>query len=88
MEKITYYWLYKVTIVTWRDLVNTKEEVIGVVAAKNLIKAVKKIESYYGDDILEINHIKPISEDVLELNIEKACYKNLSDCTFSFQTIY
>lgn len=51
------------TVKIWDDL-NKKEEIChGITFADNYTKAMKKIEKYYGDDIMEVLYIALLEEE-------------------------
>ena len=59
-----WYWEYQLKI--W-DEIDSKEEIrSGVVAADTITEAMKEIEDYYGDEIMEVQMLKAITDGVLE----------------------
>lgn len=57
-----WYWEYQVKI--WAD---DKEEIrSGLVTGKTFSKAIKKIEKYYADELMEIQMFKAITDDLFE----------------------
>ena len=61
-----WYWEYQLKI--WDEYnYEEGEEVIhcGVVAADSMTEAMKQIENYYGDDIIELQMLKPIVEGMV-----------------------
>lgn len=49
------------------DEIDSKEEIrSGVVAADTITEAMKEIEDYYGDEIMEVQMLKAITDGVFE----------------------
>ena len=64
MANVVWYWEYQLKI--WDD-VDDKEEIrSGVVAADTITEAMKEIEDYYGDEIMEVQMLKAITDGVFE----------------------
>lgn len=64
MTNEVWYWEYQLKI--WDD-VDDKEEIrSGVVAADTMTEAMKRIEDYYGDEIMEVQMLKAITDGVFE----------------------
>ena len=64
MTNEVWYWEYQLKI--WDD-VDDKEEIrSGVVAADIITEAMKEIEDYYGDEIMEVQMLKAITDGVFE----------------------
>ena len=64
MTNKVWYWEYQLKI--WDD-VDDKEEIrSGVVAADTITEAMKEIEDYYGDEIMEVQMLKAITDGVFE----------------------
>ena len=64
MTNEVWYWEYQLKI--W-DNVDDKEEIrSGVVAADTITEAMKEIEDYYGDEIMEVQMLKAITDGVFE----------------------
>ena len=64
MTNEVWYWEYQLKI--WDD-VDDKEEIrSGVVAADTITEAMKEIEDYYGDEIMEVQILKAIADGVFE----------------------
>lgn len=64
MTNEVWYWEYQLKI--WDD-VDDKEEIrSGVVAADTFTEAMKEIEDYYGDEIVEVQMLKAITDGVFE----------------------
>lgn len=64
MANAVWYWEYQLK--TW-DEIDSKEEIrSGVVAADTITEAMKKIEDYYGDEIMEVQMLKAITDGVFE----------------------
>ena len=59
-----WYWEYQLKI--W-DEIDSKEEIrSGVVAADTITEAMKEIGDYYGDEIMEVQMLKAITDGVFE----------------------
>ena len=64
MANVVWYWEYQLKI--WNEI-DSKEEIrSGVVAADTITEAMKEIEDYYGDEIMEVQMLKAITDGVLE----------------------
>lgn len=64
MTNEVWYWEYQLKIC---DDVDDKEEIrSGVVAADTITEAMKEIEDYYGDEIMEVQMLKAITDGVFE----------------------
>lgn len=64
MENAVWYWEYQLKI--WNEI-DSKEEIrSGVVAADTITEAIKEIEDYYGDEIMEVQMLKAITDGVFE----------------------
>lgn len=64
MANVVWYWEYQLKI--W-DETDDKEEIrSGVVAADTITEAMKEIEDYYGDEIMEVQMLKAITDGVFE----------------------
>lgn len=59
-------WYYEYIIKVW-DEIDKKEEIrSGVVVADTITEAMKEIEDYYGDEIMEVQMLKAITDGVFE----------------------
>ena len=59
-----WYWEYQLKI--WNEI-DSKEEIrSGVVAADTITEAMKEIGDYYGDEIMEVQMLKAITDGVFE----------------------
>ena len=64
MTNEVWYWEYQLKV--WNDI-DSKEEIrSGVVAADTITEAMKEIEDYYGDEIMEVQMLKAITDGVFE----------------------
>lgn len=64
MANAVWYWEYQLKI--W-DEIDSKEEIrSGVVTADTITEAMKEIEDYYGDEIMEVQMLKAITDGVFE----------------------
>lgn len=64
MTNVVWYWEYQLKI--W-DEIDSKEEIrSGVVVADTITEAIKEIEDYYGDEIMEVQMLKAITDGVFE----------------------
>lgn len=64
MANVVWYWEYQLKI--W-DEIDSKEEIrSGVVVADTITEAMKEIEDYYGDEIMEVQMLKAITDGVFE----------------------
>jgi hypothetical protein len=67
MANVVWYWEYQLKI--W-DEIDSKEEIrSGVVAADTITEAMKEIEDYYGDEIMEVQMLKAITDGVFEFQL-------------------
>ena len=64
MANAVWYWEYQLKI--WDEIDNKKEIRSGVVAADTITEAMKEIEDYYGDEIMEVQMLKAITDGVFE----------------------
>ena len=66
-EKSIWYWEYIIKV--W-DMDEEKEDSrAGVVAAYTMTEAMKSIEDYYGDEILEVHMLKAITDIVMDFDL-------------------
>ena len=64
MANAVWYWEYQLKF--WNEI-DSKEEIrSGVVAADTITEAMKEIEDYYGDEIMEVQMLKAITDGVFE----------------------
>ena len=64
MASAVWYWEYQLKF--WNEI-DSKEEIrSGVVAADTITEAMKEIEDYYGDEIMEVQMLKAITDGVFE----------------------
>ena len=64
MTNKVWYWEYQLKV--WNEI-DSKEEIhSGVVAADTITEAMKEIEDYYGDEIMEVQMLKAITDGVFE----------------------
>ena len=64
MANAVWYWEYQLKI--WNEI-DSKEEIrSGVVAADTITEAMKEIGDYYGDEIMEVQMLKAITDGVFE----------------------
>ena len=76
MANVVWYWEYRLKI--W-DEIDSKEEIrSGVVAAGTITEAMKEIEDYYGDEIMEVQMLKAITDGVFEFQ----CVMEYTDFDF------
>lgn len=64
MANAVWYWEYQLKI--WDEIDSKKEIRSGVVAADTITEAMKEIEDYYGDEIMEVQMLKAITDGVFE----------------------
>lgn len=64
MANVVWYWEYQLKI--WDEIDNKEEIRSGVVAADTITEAMKEIEDYYGDEIIEVQMLKAITDGVFE----------------------
>ena len=64
MANVVWYWEYQLKI--WDETDDKKEIRSGVVAADTITEAMKEIEDYYGDEIMEVQMLKAITDGVFE----------------------
>lgn len=61
-----WYWEYIIKI--WDSIDRREEERSGVVTAENMTEAMEVIESYYGDEIMNVITLKAITDVVFDFN--------------------
>ncbi len=64
MTNEVWYWEYQLKI--WDEIDEKEEMRSGVVAANTITEAMKEIEDYYGDEIMEVQMLKAITDGVFE----------------------
>ena len=64
MTNEVWYWEYQLKI--WNEIDEKEEKRSGVVAADTITEAMKEIEDYYGDEIMEVQMLKAITDGVFE----------------------
>ena len=64
MTNEVWYWEYQLKI--WDEIDEKEEKRSGVVAADTITEAMKEIEDYYGDEIMEVQMLKAITDGVFE----------------------
>lgn len=64
MANEVWYWEYQLKI--WDEIDEKEEKRSGVVAADTITEAMKEIEDYYGDEIMEVQMLKAITDGVFE----------------------
>lgn len=64
MTNEVWYWEYQLKI--WNEIDEKEEIRSGVVAADTITEAMKEIEDYYGDEIMEVQMLKAITDGVFE----------------------
>lgn len=64
MTNEVWYWEYQLKI--WDDIDEKEEMRSGIVAADTITEAMKEIEDYYGDEIMEVQMLKAITDGVFE----------------------
>lgn len=64
MTSEVWYWEYQLKI--WNEIDEKEEKRSGVVAADTITEAMKEIEDYYGDEIMEVQMLKAITDGVFE----------------------
>lgn len=59
-----WYWEYQLKV--W-DEIDSKEEIrCGVVTGEKITDAMKELDDYYGDEIMEVQMLKAITDGVFE----------------------
>lgn len=64
MTNEVWYWEYRLKI--WDEIDEKEEMRSGIVAADTITEAMKEIEDYYGDEIMEVQMLKAITDGVFE----------------------
>ena len=64
MANAVWYWEYQLKI--WDEIDEKEEMRSGVVTADTITEAMKEIEDYYGDEIMEVQMLKAITDGVFE----------------------
>ena len=65
MTSEVWYWEYQLKI--WNEIDEKEEMRSGVVAANTITEAMKEIEDYYGNEIMEVQMLKAITDGVFEV---------------------
>lgn len=68
MTKITLCWVYEVVI--WDSVDSVEDKTSGTIYAGNYLEAVRMIYSLYGNSIIAIETLYPISETSLDVETE------------------
>lgn len=71
MADTVWYWEYQLKI--WDETDNKEEIRSGVVAADTITEAMKEIENYYGNEIMEVQMLKAITDGVFEFQLVMEC---------------
>lgn len=69
MGKEVWYWEYILKI--WNEIDSQEELRSGVVAAATFTEAAGLIEDYYGNEIMDVETLKPISDIVFDFDAVK-----------------
>ena len=64
MTSEVWYWEYQLKI--WNEIDEKEEMRSGIVAADTITEAMKEIEDYYGNEIMEVQMLKAITDGVFE----------------------
>lgn len=64
MANEMWYWEYQLKI--WDEIDKIEDICSGVVAAGTITEAMERIDSYYGDTIMEVQMLKAITDGVFE----------------------
>ena len=64
MANEMWYWEYQLKI--WDEIDKREDVCSGVVAAGTITEAMERIEDYYGDEIIEVQMLKAITDGVFE----------------------
>lgn len=64
MTNEVWYWEYQLKI--WDDIDEKEKMRSGIVAADTITEAMKEIGDYYGDEIMEVQMLKAITDGVFE----------------------
>lgn len=59
-----WYWEYQLQF--WDEIDKKETTRSGLVAANTITEAMQEIEKYYGDEIMEIQMLKPITDGLFE----------------------
>ena len=59
------YWYYEYQVKIWDECDNKEEIRSGVVPAVSMADAAKEIEGYYGDEIMELQMLKAITDGMV-----------------------
>ena len=66
MERL-WYWEYILKV--WNDTDSQFEIRSGIISAHNLAEAAETLEGYYGEEIQEVQMLKPIVDSVFEFEL-------------------
>ena len=74
-----WFWQYKIKVI---DVDNSAPTIIaGLVVADDMVGAVKELDDYYGNDIIDILGLKAITENIFE-------FTAVRDEGFDYDIIY
>lgn len=59
------YWYYEYQVKIWGELDNDEEIRCGVIPAESMADVMKELEDYYGDELMEVQMLKPIYEGLV-----------------------
>ena len=71
MEKDRTLWYWEYILKIWNDIDSQEELRSGVVAAATFSEAAGLIEDYYGNEIINVETLKPISDIVFDFDSVK-----------------
>ena len=67
MKKELWYWQYQVKI--WDENGNKEHTCSGLVAATTITKAMKKLDLFYKETLMDVQALKPIMDGVFEFQL-------------------
>ena len=66
-EKTIWYWEYTLTV--WDEDEEREVSRSGIVAAFTMAEAMKSIEDFYGEEIMSVDKLKPITDIVMDFDL-------------------
>ena len=55
-------WYYEYAVIIWNEIDKIEELRSGVVSAESLVEAMKELYEYYGDEIVDVQTLRAITD--------------------------